>query len=461
MQKGPKKCNIRHKMRASSAVQHVYTAASAWSDPAVHLLALNVKPPPFLCHIYDLIILSSSSSSSILISICRLRMDLINSVMNLVVPPASWVMLAVAWPALTFINACEWAYNTFFPEDMEDKVVIITGAASAIGEQIAYEYAKKRTNLVLVARREHRLRGIGENARQMGAKHVMIMAADVVKEDECRRFVNETINFYGRLDHLVNTASLGHMFYFEEAPDSSVFPILMDINFWGNVYPTYVALPYLQQYHGRIVVNASVENWLPLPRMSLFSAAKAALINFYETLRFELRDDVGITVATHGWIATEINRGKFMVEEGADMQWKEERERYSMGVEQISHTLMHVISCGHENNDFTFDERILHSLWVNASGGSVEKFARLIVSGACRGDAYVNFPNWYDIFLLYRVFAPNVLSWTFRLLLANHHDARRTSPIGTGRPLLEGPPPRLLLTGPFTLSQQPASPQQQ
>ncbi|GMQ02062.1 hypothetical protein CsSME_00048466 [Camellia sinensis var. sinensis] len=67
MQKGPKKCNIRHKMRASSAVQHVYTAASAWSDSAVHLLALNVKPPPFLRHIYDLIILSSSSSS-ILIS---------------------------------------------------------------------------------------------------------------------------------------------------------------------------------------------------------------------------------------------------------------------------------------------------------------------------------------------------------------------------------------------------------
>ncbi|KAL7200084.1 hypothetical protein ACSBR2_022235 [Camellia fascicularis] len=261
----------------------------------------------------------------------------------------------------------------------------------------------RRTNLVLVARREHRLRGIGENARQMGAKHVMIMAADVVKEDECRRFVNETINFYGRLDHLVNTASLGHMFYFEEAPDSSVFPVLMaldlfyfilfskfrDINFWGNVYPTYVALPYLQQYHGRIVVNASVENWLPLPRMSLYSAAKAALIKFYETLRFELRDD------------------------------------------------------------------------VNASGGSVEKFARLIVSGACRGDAYVNFPNWYDIFLLYRVFAPNVLSWTFRLLLANHHDARGTSLIGTGRPLLEGPPPRMLLTGPFTLSQQPPSPQHQ
>lgn len=65
-------------------------------------------------------------------------------------------------------------------------------------QQIAYEYAIRRANLMLVARREHRLRGIAENARRMGARHVMIMAADVVKEDDCRRFVNETINVFGR-----------------------------------------------------------------------------------------------------------------------------------------------------------------------------------------------------------------------------------------------------------------------
>lgn len=65
-------------------------------------------------------------------------------------------------------------------------------------QQIAYEYAKRKAILVLVARREQRLRVISENARQMGAKQVAIMAADVVKGDDCRRFVNETINFYGR-----------------------------------------------------------------------------------------------------------------------------------------------------------------------------------------------------------------------------------------------------------------------
>lgn len=65
-------------------------------------------------------------------------------------------------------------------------------------QQIAYEYARRRANLVLVARRENRLRGISENARRIGANHVLIIAADVVKEDECRRFLNETINFHGR-----------------------------------------------------------------------------------------------------------------------------------------------------------------------------------------------------------------------------------------------------------------------
>ncbi|XP_018630907.1 11-beta-hydroxysteroid dehydrogenase B-like isoform X2 [Nicotiana tomentosiformis] len=285
-------------------------------------------------------------------------MDLVNSVLNFVVPPASLVMLACAWPAFTFINICERLYNTFFGEDMEDKVVIITGASSGIGEQIAYEYAKRRTNLVLVARRENRLWGIREKARQLGAKNVLIMAADVVKEDDCRRFITETVNFYGRVDHLVNTVSLGHTFYLEEATDTNVFPILM--------------------------------------------AAKAAVINFYETLKLEVKDDVGITIATHGWIGTEITRGKFMMDEGADMQWKEERE-------------------------------------VGASGSSVEEFAKLIVAGACRGDPYVKYPGWYDIFLLYRVFAPNILQWTFRMLFA-HQGARKTSFIGTGRPLLETSP---------------------
>lgn len=65
-------------------------------------------------------------------------MDLLNSFLNFVVPPASLVMLAFAWPALCFVNGCEWLYNNFDSENMEDKVVIITGASSGIGEASSF-----------------------------------------------------------------------------------------------------------------------------------------------------------------------------------------------------------------------------------------------------------------------------------------------------------------------------------
>ncbi|XP_066385651.1 11-beta-hydroxysteroid dehydrogenase B-like [Miscanthus floridulus] len=352
---------------------------------------------------------------------------LVNAVMDLVVPPASMVMLAFAWPTLSFLRGVEWALKTLTKEDMLGKVVVITGASSAIGEQIAYEYARRNASLVLVARREQRLFGIRDNARQLGAGQVLVIAADVVKEEDCRRLVADTVSYFGQLNHLVNTVSLSHDFSFEEAGDTTAFPHLMDINFWGNVYPTYAALPYLRRSHGRVVVNASVESWLPMPRMSLYSAAKAAVVDFYETLRYEVKDEVGVTVATHGW----AGGGKFTLdhqEGAAEVQWKqEEREAAAL-----------------------------------PGGGHVEAYARALVAGACRGDAYVKRPSWYDVFLVFRVFAPDVLAWTFRLLLSSTPAAAgpTTSAITARRPppaALPAPPVRPLLEyTPVAASRRPA-----
>lgn len=153
-------------------------------------------------------------------------------------------------------------------------------------------------------------------------------------------------------------------------------------------------------------------------------AAKAALVNFYDTLRFEVKDEVGITIATHGWIGSEMSRGKFMVEEGAEMQRKEERE-----------VITQLFFFGQSSNDY-MHKWFIFVFQVHVTGGPVEEFAKLIVSGACRGNIYVKYPSWYDVFLLYRMFAPNVLNWTFRLLLSAN-GSRRTSLVGTGMPVYE------------------------
>uniref|UniRef100_A0ACD5WG14 Uncharacterized protein n=1 Tax=Avena sativa TaxID=4498 RepID=A0ACD5WG14_AVESA len=357
----------------------------------------------------------------------------LTALMDLVVPPASMVMLAFAWPTLAFLRAAEWAVKTLTKEDMRDKAVIVTGASSAIGEQVAYEYARRGANLVLVARREHRLFAVRDNARALGAGQVLVVAADVVREDDCRRLVADTISYFGQLDHLVNTVSLCHDFNFEEAGDTAAFPHLMDINFWGNVYPTYAALPHLRRSHGRIVVNASVETWLPMPRMSLYSAAKAAVIDFYETLRYEVKDDVGITVATHGWIGGEPGAGRFALDEGAGSPDQAQPQQWNK-----------VDTAGPP---------------LPAGGTQVEAYARAVVDGACRGDARVRRPGWYDVFLVFRAFAPDVLAWTFRLLLSTAAPAPSTAgsghravvaPVGTPTAALPAPPVRPLIEYPAT-----------
>lgn len=76
----------------------------------------------------------------------------------------------------------------------------------------------------------------------------------------------------------------------------------------------------------------------------------------------------------------------------------------------------------------------------------MEAYARALVAGACRGDAYVKHPSWYDVFLVFRVFAPDVLAWTFRLLLST--PGPTTAPRRAPPAALPAPPVRPLLEYP-------------
>ncbi|RZC59378.1 hypothetical protein C5167_006675 [Papaver somniferum] len=118
------------------------------------------------------------------------------------------------------------------------------------------------------------------------------------------------------VDHLVNNAGISSVCMFEESGDIANFAPVMDINFWGAVYPTYFAVPQLRKSNGRIVVTASAAGWLPTPRMSYYNASKAALINFFDGLRTEFGSDIKITIATPGYIESELTQGKFLMKDG-------------------------------------------------------------------------------------------------------------------------------------------------
>ncbi|PIA51024.1 hypothetical protein AQUCO_01100087v1 [Aquilegia coerulea] len=153
-------------------------------------------------------------------------MELIHLVMDMVLPPMLLVFMLMVLPFYLFYKFASRIIRMFTMEDLTRKVVLITGASSGIGEQLAYEYARKGARLALVARREKKLQEVEEKAREFGCPDAIVICADVSISSDCKRFVEETVNHFGRLDHLVNNAGINNAFYFEESKDiSSSIPV--------------------------------------------------------------------------------------------------------------------------------------------------------------------------------------------------------------------------------------------
>ncbi|KAM6541734.1 hypothetical protein CsatB_006181 [Cannabis sativa] len=190
---------------------------------------------------------------------------------------------------------------------MARKVVLITGAAQGIGEQIAYEYGRRGACLALVDIKDN-LEEVKRKARKLGSPDVISIVADVTKVEDCKRFIDETVQHFGQLDHLVNNAGTVILSKFEKIGQISEHQSVMDVNFWGTVNSIHYGIPHLKRSKGKIVVISSICGRYPLPLVSVYNASKAALISFCETLRIEVGSTIGITVVTPGLIRTKMTR---------------------------------------------------------------------------------------------------------------------------------------------------------
>ncbi|KMS97690.1 hypothetical protein BVRB_5g124740 [Beta vulgaris subsp. vulgaris] len=224
--------------------------------------------------------------------------------------------ILISLPPLLFLRFVISNLRYIFSENVAGKVVLITGASSGIGEHLAYEYARRGACLALVARRRQHLQNVAKTAHHLGAPDVIVIPADVSKLEDSKHFITETVEHFGRLDHLVNNAGIATMSMFEEFTCVTNAAPVMETNFWGSVYSTHFAIPHLRTSKGKIIVIASSGAWLPAPRLALYSASKAALVIFFETLRVELGGDIGITIVTPGLIESELTKGKFLSPEG-------------------------------------------------------------------------------------------------------------------------------------------------
>lgn len=187
----------------------------------------------------------------------------------------------------------------------DKKVVIITGASSGIGASLAEVFSANGYRVVLSARNKDKL---GEIRSQIGARggEAICIPADVSQENDCRKLIDETIGHFGRLDVLINNAGISMRAMFSEV-DLDVIRKVMETNFWGTVYCTRYALPYLIKRKGSIVGISSIAGKKGLPGRTGYSASKFAMEGFLETVRSEnINNGLHVLVACPGFTATNI-----------------------------------------------------------------------------------------------------------------------------------------------------------
>ena len=196
------------------------------------------------------------------------------------------------------------------PYAFQDQVVIVTGASAGIGKSLALLLVSQCAKVVIAARRADRLEKIAEQCRTFCGE-VMVVPTDVTDEIQCKALIEKTIAAYGRLDMLINNAGLAASALLDEFPDLRLFKHTMDVNFYGAVYCTYYALPYLKKTHGRIIAVSSLGGKTAIPYNTPYCASKYALHGFYDSLRMELRQHgVSCTVICPYWVATEFHESQ-------------------------------------------------------------------------------------------------------------------------------------------------------
>jgi short-subunit dehydrogenase len=185
------------------------------------------------------------------------------------------------------------------PMSVAGKVVVITGGSRGLGLQMATEFGKAGSRLVLAARDPVEL----ERARSFlqaavpSASNVLLVPCDLKEAAECEKLIEQATEHFGRVDVLINNAGTIHVGPVEKQP-LEAYRDSMESNFFSAVQTTQAVLPQmLERRDGAIVNITSIGGKVPVPHLAPYVASKFAAVGFSETLHAELRSK-GIRVTT-------------------------------------------------------------------------------------------------------------------------------------------------------------------
>jgi short-subunit dehydrogenase len=229
----------------------------------------------------------------------------------------------------------------------KDKVIAITGGTDGIGKALIEALINRGAKIATCGRSQDKLYRLQV---QYSNQLIHAISADVSNEQDCKRFIDSTIQTFGGIDILINNAGISMRALVSDT-DLSTIKKVMDVNFWGTVYCTKYALDSITERKGTIVGISSIAGYRGLPGRSGYSASKFAVNGWLEALRTEVMDKgVNVMWVSPGFTTSNIRnvalnneakpQGESPMEEGSMMSAEECAHHIIRAIEKRKRTLV-------------------------------------------------------------------------------------------------------------------------
>ncbi|NCT94965.1 MAG: SDR family oxidoreductase [Chitinophagaceae bacterium] len=229
----------------------------------------------------------------------------------------------------------------------QNKVVVITGGSDGIGKALVDLFLQEGARVATCGRNYDKLYQLQST---YPGKPLVIHTADVSKEQDCQQFIQTVIKAFGTIDILINNAGVSMRSEVKEVELDTIRKV-MDINFWGTVYCTKFALPWILANKGTIVGVSSIAGFRGLPGRSGYSASKFAVNGWLEALRTELLESgTNVMWVCPGFTTSNIRnaalnkkgeaQGESPMDEGKMMSAAECAQHIAKAIEKRKRTLV-------------------------------------------------------------------------------------------------------------------------
>ena len=193
--------------------------------------------------------------------------------------------------------------------------MLITGASSGIGQELAWQLAQAGAKLTLAARRKERLDALAEKIAGLGNSDALVAECDVTRDGDLERAVEATVAKWGRLDVAIANAGFGVVGAIERLSLED-YRRQFETNVFGVLRTIYAALPEIEKTKGNVAIISSVAGWISTSGGSPYSMSKFALRALANAITPELRrEGVKVTLISPGFVESEIqkvdNQGRF------------------------------------------------------------------------------------------------------------------------------------------------------